>query len=261
MQSSESDEFVYHECLIHPIMLAHKSGAKRVFVGGGGEGATIREIFRHNSVEECWMVDIDGDCVESCRKFLPNHHKGAFEDSRLKLIIDDAKKVLEQDVPEQYFDIIVCDLADPTEGGPCVELYTQNFYKMCLSKLRPGGLLVTQSGPAGLTSFTEVFSPVHSTLRSVVGQERTFAYTVNVPSFLEDYGYNLVITDDESNPLQLTSQEIDARIEQRLKNGSKDLRFYDGITHHRLFALPKYIRKGLEEEKRVITTETPVYMP
>merc|ERR1719319_1425848 len=57
-QSSQKDEFVYHESLVHPAMLAHQN-PKTVFIGGGGEGATAREVLKHKSVERLVMVDID----------------------------------------------------------------------------------------------------------------------------------------------------------------------------------------------------------
>jgi thermospermine synthase len=67
-QSTQFDEFAYHESLVHPSMLkfAHhdndgSGGPKKVFIGGGGELATAREILRHSSVERCVMVDLDGE--------------------------------------------------------------------------------------------------------------------------------------------------------------------------------------------------------
>ena len=93
VQSCQSDEFVYHESLVHPAMLMHPN-PKTVYIGGGGEGSTAREVLRQMSVEKCMMVDIDGDVVDFCRKFLPEN-TAAFADPRLELIIDDAKAVLE----------------------------------------------------------------------------------------------------------------------------------------------------------------------
>lgn len=115
MQSSECDEFIYHESLVHPAMLTHPN-PKRVFIGGGGECATAREILRHSSVEQVIMVDIDGYVVDLCKKHLPSYHQNCFEDKRFKLIVDDAKKILEES-PDDSFDVIIMDLADPLEGG------------------------------------------------------------------------------------------------------------------------------------------------
>merc|ERR1719203_2782113 len=94
MQSCRVDEFVYHECLVHPAMLMHPA-PKNVYIGGGGEGSTAREVLRHKTVEKCVMVDIDKDVVDFCREHLPEN-KEAFADPRLELVIEDAKVVLEQ---------------------------------------------------------------------------------------------------------------------------------------------------------------------
>jgi spermidine synthase len=64
LQSTENDEFCFHESIIHPVMLAHLN-PKTVFIGGGGEGATMREVLRHKSVERVVMVDIDGVRISS----------------------------------------------------------------------------------------------------------------------------------------------------------------------------------------------------
>ena len=88
-QSSESDEFIYHEALVQPIMVAHPR-PEHIFVAGGGEGATIREVLKHTTVRQVQMVDLDQEVVELCRKYLPNHHAGSFEDVRTSLHFEDA---------------------------------------------------------------------------------------------------------------------------------------------------------------------------
>jgi spermidine synthase len=95
MQSSQADEFIYHEALVHPAMLSHPE-PKRVFVVGGGEGATVREILRHKSVERVLMVDIDEDVVEGSKQYLPEWSQGAFDDPRVELRYMDARKYLEE---------------------------------------------------------------------------------------------------------------------------------------------------------------------
>lgn len=46
---------------------------------------------------------------------------------------------------DEKFDIIVGDLADPVEGGPCYQLYTKSFYENILKpKLTDNGVFVTQ---------------------------------------------------------------------------------------------------------------------
>lgn len=64
---------------------------------------------------------------------------------------------------------------------------------MVLPKLAPGGIFVTQSGPAGILSAKEVFTLIHSTLRSVF--PRVLPYTQHIPSFCDQWGYNLAFKD------------------------------------------------------------------
>merc|ERR1719346_204916 len=144
-------------------MLLHKN-PKIVYIGGGGEGSTAREVLRHKSVEKCIMVDIDKDVVEFCKEHLPEN-KEAFADPRLELVIEDAKVVLEK--APSHIDVIIMDLDDPLEGGPCYQLYTKEFYEMLKTKMNPGATLVTQSGQSGIKAHTLVFSPINCTLRNV----------------------------------------------------------------------------------------------
>ena len=154
LQSAESDEKVYHECLVQPALLHHPA-PKQVYICGGGEGSTLREILRHPQVERCVMVDIDQVVVDFCKAHLEDN-TAAFNDKRTELIVDDARSVLES-YPDGSFDVIVGDLADPVFGGPCYQLYTQEFYENVIKKkLKPDGIFVTQSGPAGHLSHTEV---------------------------------------------------------------------------------------------------------
>merc|ERR1719199_973739 len=110
------------------------------------------------------MVDIDGDVVKFCRQHLPEN-TAAFNDPRLELVIDDAKAWLERS--SETFDVIIMDLDDPLEGGPCYQLYTKEFYTMLKGKLNPGGIVVTQSGQSGIKAHTMTFSPIHNTLKTV----------------------------------------------------------------------------------------------
>ena len=245
IQSTQVDEFVYHEALVHPALLAHPN-PRSVYIGGGGEGSTAREVLRHRSIERCVMVDIDADVVHFCREHLPEN-AAAFADSRLELVIDDAKAVLESSPTK--FDVIIMDLDDPLEGGPCYQLYTVEFYKMCLAKLNPGGVFVTQSGQAGVKRHHLVWSPVHSTLRQVFPSVR--AYNQAVYSFMDEWGWNMAHT-DPSTAAPLSPDELDARIAKRI-NG--ELRFLDGQSYVGLFCLSKVHRRTLAKEDRVLSLE------
>jgi len=245
IQSCQVDEFVYHESLVHPALLSHPC-PKSVYIGGGGEGSTAREVLRHSTVERCVMVDIDADVVKFCRENLPENAE-AFADSRLELVIDDAKAVLENS--PTGFDIIIMDLDDPLDGGPCYQLYTVEFYNMCKRKLNPGGVFVTQSGQAGVKRHHLVWSPVHSTLKQVFPV--VHAYNQAVYSFLDEWGWNMAFVDAGMSQT-LEPEQVDARIAERIRG---ELRFLDGESYRGLFCLSKAHRATLRSETRVLSQE------
>eukprot|EP00928_Gymnodinium_smaydae_P099806 TRINITY_DN962_c0_g1_i1.p1 TRINITY_DN962_c0_g1~~TRINITY_DN962_c0_g1_i1.p1 ORF type:complete len:319 (-),score=76.52 TRINITY_DN962_c0_g1_i1:195-1151(-) len=244
IQSTQCDEFVYHECLVHPAMLLHPN-PKRVYIGGGGEGSTAREVLRHRSVEKCVMVDIDGEVVRFCKENL-DENAAAFKDPRLELHIEDAKKILEETA--EPFDVIIMDLDDPLEGGPCYQLYTKEFYTMVKSKLTPGGVFVTQSGQAGIKRHTDVWAPIHSTLKSVY--PAVFAYNQAVYSFMDEWGWNLALK-ESGKTVALSVEQVDQLIKQKIDG---ELQFLDGVSWQGIWALSKRHRATLAKETTVMST-------
>ncbi|PRP88509.1 hypothetical protein PROFUN_03239 [Planoprotostelium fungivorum] len=255
LQSSERDEFVYHENLVHPILLSHPN-PKTVFIGGGGEGSTLREILKHKSVERVVMVDIDEECVDVSKKFLTHHHNGAYEDPRVHVIIDDAKAWLENS--EEKFDIIIQDLCDPVDDTPSQLLYTQKYYQTCKARLNPGGALITQDGPAGVTSHNMVFTAIHHTLSTVFPKVQS--WKTAIPSYVDEWGFSIASTDDKYDVANMSSSQIDQLISERIGNPDT-LKWYDGEIHSGMFKLPKVIRKALQEENRVITEDNLLFIP
>jgi spermidine synthase len=252
VQSSEKDEFIYHECLVQPAMLLHPN-PKRVFIAGGGEGATLREILRHKTVEKVTMVDIDDIVVRVSKEYFPHHHDGSFENPKTDLVCADVKAYLEN--TQEKFDVIIMDLPDPIEEGPAFLLYTQKFYRMLKEKLNVDGIIVTQSGPGGPTIFSEFFSPIYKTLSTVF--DVVAPYATFVPSFADCNAFN--IASNGLNPTSLTEAEVDTRIAERIIGGAASLQLYDGITHRHLFSLPKFIRKQLQLETNIITEDSPAF--
>ena len=250
LQSAEADEFIYHEALVHPVLLAHPN-PRRVLVAGGGEGATLREVLAHRTVERAVMADLDEEVVRVCQQHLPNHHRGAFDDPRVELRIVDARDPIVRGA--ETFDVIVLDLPDPIEEGPAYLLYTQKFYESVLERLAPDGLAVVQAGSALPMLLDEAFAPIFHTLSTVFPVVR--AYRAEVASFGGLWGY--VFASRGPDAATLSAAEIDRRIAQRVQG---PLRFYDGITHEGLFRLPKYAREALASESRLITEEAPLFV-
>ncbi len=247
MQSAQLDEFIYHECLVQPAMALH-SNPKDILILGGGEGATVREILRHPGVERVTMVDIDGEVVEFCKEYLTEWHQGTLSHKKTRLIIGDAREfVLQQN---ETFDIILSDLPTPIEGGPAYQLYTVEFYRQMLKRLRPGGIFIAQAGSGSLVQL-HFHAVLFNTLRQVFKVVRPF-YAF-VPSF--DVPWAFLICTQKADPLKMSAVQVDRRI-GRKKNA---LKFYDGMTHEGLFNIPKYLRQRLAKEKGVISEKKPVF--
>ena len=249
IQSCEKDEFIYHEALVHPPMILHPH-PEVVFIAGGGEGATLREVLAHNTVKKAIMVDIDSEVIEVCKKFLPAHHQNSFHDPRVELIHQDAKDYLAK--TKEKFDVIIIDLAEPVKEGPAYLLYTQEFYQLLKSKLRDEGVISLQAGSTCL-GITKVFTAINNTLKTTF--PIVAPYEANVPSFGGTWGFSLA--SQKLDPWQISPEEVDRRISNRV---TKSLNFYDGQTHQGLFFIPKYLRSELEREKKIITKDSPVFV-
>ncbi len=239
VQSAETDEYIYHEALVHPAMLMSPA-PKRVLVAGGGEGATLREILKHPDLEELVMVDLDQEVVELCKEYLTPWHRGSFDDKRVKLLFMDARKYIEKE--KEPFDVIISDIPEPVEEGPALKLFTIQFYETVKKSLNQGGVLALQAGDTSIP-FIETFSGLHKTICQVM--PLVCPYRAFVPSFNTDWGFILASPDQRKMP---EKEEIDNLIKTR----NLDLRFFDGITYTGMFNLPKDIRKILSEETTII---------
>src|SRR5258705_1324892 len=164
IQSSQVDEFIYHEALVHPGMLTTEAAPRSALVIGGGEGATLREILRYPSVTRAVMVDIDQEVVDLCKTHLPEMHRGAFDDPRTEVRHEDARAYLEH--TKDRFDLITVDLVEPLEDGPARMLFTREFYTLVRDRLTPGGTMTMQTGMVKLVELA-FFNSINRALPSV----------------------------------------------------------------------------------------------
>lgn len=246
-QSAETDEFIYHEALVHPPFILHP-GAETVLILGGGEGATLREALRYQTVKKAVMVDIDKEMIHCSKKFLSSFHAGSFDDKRVELVIEDGRKYLER--IQDRFDVVIVDVNDPLESGPSYMLFTLEFYQLVAERLKKDGILIVQSGAASISE-NDAFTCICNTLSKVF--PHVFPYVTYIPSYALQWGFSMA-THNPSN-LDITGEEIDARINSRI---ASELRFYDSITHHSLFNLPKYLRADIQKQKHVIRDKDPL---
>lgn len=247
IQSSEADEFIYHEALVQPAMIAHPE-PRTVLIAGGGEGATLREVLKHRSVEKATMVDLDEQVVSVCRHYMPAFSAGAFDDPRTEFIVGDFRKFAEES--PRTFDVIIIDLPDPMEVGPAQLLYTREFYTAVRNRLAPGGIMTVQSESSRWYDL-QAFIAIVNTIGDVF--TRAAPYQVHIPSFSSLWGFTSA--SETAAAGALSREEVDARIERRVKGL---LRSYDGQAHAGMFALPKHIRTAIEACDTVITDASPL---
>ena len=250
-QSTTFDEHIYHEALVHPAMLLHPN-PQSVFIGGGGEGATLREALAHPTVERVTMVDLDARVVELARLHLPTHSGGALDDPKTQLLHEDARGFLEN--TSDRYDVMILDLVDPLEEGTAYTLYTREFYTTALGRLNPGGVLVTQSGPGSPLNHRECFTAIVHTLSGLAS--KVLPYSAYVASFVTPWTFTMALADGDVR-VPTEPAEVDGLIRGRF---GRKLRFYDGETHRHMFSLPRYLREGIAGETRVVTDANPVFM-
>jgi spermidine synthase len=248
LQSSETDEFIYHESLVHPALIAHPQ-PERVLVVGGGEGATLREVLRHPMTQTVTMIDIDEELVELCRECLAGFHAGAFDDPKVSLIFSDARRWLEEE--QSTWDVIIIDLPEPLRDSPASLLYTHQFYSTVHSRLNSEGILVIQAGTTH-PSQSGLFASVNRTLREVFEVVRP--YHTSIPSYQLPWGFS--IGSKRWDPCSIGDEVVSTRLKDR---SLSELQHYSVSCHRGMFSLPKYLEEAIKREGRVISDDDPFY--
>lgn len=236
------DEFIYHESLVHPTLIS-LARPEKVLIIGGGDGGALREVLKH-PVEEVTMVELDRSVIEMVKRNVPEVPRDSFEDRRLKLVIGDGRKYVEN--CEEKYDAVILDVTDPY--GQAVRLYTKEFYSAVRRLLREGGLMVTHSG--GVHVYRTTFQRIYRAIREVFRKHAVAkAY---VPSFVDEWSFSF--GSDHTVPPELDKGTLERRFEERLKGRT---RFYLPEVHYAIFNLPLYLREALEEEVPPSTDENP----
>jgi len=232
-QSSQGDERIYHEALVHPALAAIRDRSE-VLILGGGEGATLREALRCPDVRRVTMVDIDGDVIALSRRFLPEWSDGAFESARARVIVGDALAFLAEDTG--IYGAIVSDLTEPLPDSPSHPLFTGEVFRSIKARLAPSGVYVLQASTAGFHTMG-LHAKMARTLRGYY--RHVVSYAAYVPAFDNEWAF---LACSDVHDLAALSAE---RIESYLGTLQGELYSYDVETHRRLFSLPLYLRREL----------------
>ena len=259
LQSTARGDEPYHEALVHPAMFAHEN-PKRVAIIGGGEGATLREVLKHSTVDVCKMIEIDADMVQAARDFLPalNHcgdfgtHESCFDDDRTDLLCEDAfgwfmqrfgeKKTIHG---EEKFDLIIMDALDPEDKVDfAIGLYKDlSFWRGLQEALSDDGILVMQVGGSPMIRhYGEQFG-MHSNRADLfdtvvkVGFTSIHLYEEAHSDFGHPWSFIIACkTDACSKNWYANEAQVNRKIHQRIlptKSGKHSLKYFDGTTMQR----------------------------
>jgi len=229
MMVTERDEFVYHEMISHVPLLVH-ANPKRVLVIGGGDGGTLREVLRHDSVQEAVLCEIDGEVVDAARKFLPYVASG-LNHPRAKIHIADGVEFV-RGSDAGSFDVVIVDSTDPI--GPGVGLFSGAFYKEVRRILRPGGIVMAQceSPWENAIDLKKVYGNLKEAFQGV------YAMTGTIPTY--PFGYwSWGFASDTVHPHANIDMERARAIE-------KTTRYYNSEIHAGAFALPNFLKQRLK---------------
>ncbi|MGH7715608.1 MAG: methyltransferase domain-containing protein [Vulcanimicrobiaceae bacterium] len=234
-QSSQGDERIYHETLVHPA-LAAANDRSRVLILGGGEGATLREVLRCADVTKCTMVDIDGEVVDLSKRYLAEWGADAWNDKRADVIIGDALQYLRES--QERFGVIISDLTEPLPDSPSNPLFNANVFRDIKARLADGGIYVLQASTAAFHNIA-LHAKMARTLRTFFTHVRSFS--THVPAFDTEWAF--LACSDRADLATLDA----ARIEVYVGALAGSNTFYDAETHRRLFSLPIFVRRALAE--------------
>lgn len=231
VQTTEADEFVYHEMIAHVPLSTHPQ-PRRVAVIGGGDGGTIREVLRHPSVEEAVLIEIDGRVVEASRQYLPSI-SGALADPRVRIVIGDGVQHIRE--AHGAYDVILIDSTEPV--GSAVGLFSPEFYKDVRDALRPGGIMVAQT--------ESPFFNQDLIRRTQAGIGAAFPiarlYLASVPTYPSGL-WSFTIGSLAADPLAVPEERI----------AVMGTRYYSPGVHHAAFQLPPFVAQLVAEAKESV---------
>ena len=228
MMTTEGDEWHYHEMIAHIPMMQHPC-PKSVLVIGGGDGGTIREVLKHNTVEKVVLCEIDGMVIDACKKYLPTI-ACELDNPKCEILVQDAIEYVKD--KENMFDIVLIDSTDPM--GPGEGLFTDEFYTNVKRSLKKGGIMVAQS--------ESPFAQAESVQKMYVQLKKVFpicaTYTSNIPTYPGGY-WAWAFCSEDVKPLSYYADDRERSIVETCK-------IYNRDYHNARFALPNYLKKLVE---------------
>lgn len=269
LQSLRSSEKIYHEAMVHPAMFAH-ANPKRVAILGGGEGATLREVLKHKTVESAIMIEIDSELVQLARQYIPDFSdcsdfvgraSNCFDDERATIDFRDGREWFmdrfgtSPTVTEAKFDVLLVDALDPEDPTEIsTGLYSDvSFVSSLVGGLTEEGVLAIQVGSAATIDDPRpdfgIYKNRETLFRALEANPDVaamFVYEEPHCGFLEPHSFLIVCKSASCRSRWYArSDQVDYEIYDRIvRTNSKKraLTYFDGTTQ-RYYQWPK---KGWE---------------
>jgi spermidine synthase len=233
IQTTEKDEFIYHEMLTHPLVLSHPKPEK-VLIIGAGDGGVLREILKHETVKQAYLVEIDNEVILLSQRFLPSISKRSFTtDKRVKIIIADGAKFIYQ--TKERFDLVIVDSPDPI--GVAKVLFSEKFYKNIFSILKDRGMMIRQTGSTVLQA-----QEIKQNYRII---KKVFPFLsvqlAAIPTYIGGF-FSFIIASKKINPDNISYKQICSKY----KRLNIETKYYNPEIHFASKRLPNYIRRYIE---------------
>lgn len=237
IQCTERDEFAYQEMIAHIPLFAHPN-PKSVLIVGGGDGGVLREVVKHNCVQNITLVEIDETVISLSKKYLPNMSKFLYPDAdpRVQVKLCDGFQFLKEMAQSIHkYDVIITDSSDP--DGPAESFFQTEYFQLLFNALNEDGIVIAQTSENVwlnidyLQNLNNVASKVFPKVQN--------CYTM-VPSYTSGQLGLIVCTKDETinlkKPIRKPSKEI--------------FNYYNTDIHSASFVLPNWADNILNNKSK-----------
>ncbi|SHJ72865.1 polyamine aminopropyltransferase [Tepidibacter formicigenes] len=228
---TEKDEFVYHDMIVHTPMAVNPN-IKNVLVIGGGDGGTVRELMRYETIEHVDMVEIDKLVCDAAKEYFPTI-SCELENPRVTLLYEDGVKFVKES-PDNKYDLIIIDSTDPI--GPGEGLFSTEFYTNCHRILAEDGILVNQNESVFYEDTQEAALKANSKLKKIF--PIVHVYQANIPTYPSGY-WLFGFASKKYDPIK----DLQA---DKWNNFGLKTKYYNTDLHIGAFALPSFVKEFFE---------------
>ena len=231
VQLTERDEFFYHEMLAHVTLHAHRK-PESVLIIGGGDGGTLREVLKHETVKNVQIVELDKEVIEISKRYFPSLSCG-YTDVRVHIEEMDGSTFVQQ--TGEKFDAVLVDSTDPVGSAEC--LFTEKFFQDIHSVLNEDGIMAIQT--ESLHFHRHFVIDVQKKLRNVF--EIVGLYVVPLATYAGNW-WTFSIASKKYQP------------SQPYRKHTVDTKYYDDQVHCNAFIpdkLYKRLMNGMDEWDRL----------